>query len=58
MMHKTLRPRDDIDRLYMSRKEGRRGLANIKDCVDTAIQQLKKEQRNFNYPYLPTPPLG
>ena len=28
-MHKALHPRDDVDRLYVSRKEGGRGLASI-----------------------------
>ena len=37
-MHKALLLRDDVDRLYVSRKEGRRGLASIKDSVDTSIQ--------------------
>ena len=40
-MHKALHPRDDKDRLYVSRKEGGRGLANIEDCVETTIQQLE-----------------
>ena len=40
-MHKALHPRDDIDRLYVSRKEGGRGLTSIEDSVDTSIQQLK-----------------
>ena len=31
-MHKALHPRDDIDRLCVSRKEGGRGLASIEDC--------------------------
>ena len=31
-MHKALYPRDDIDRLYVSRKEGRRRLASIEDA--------------------------
>ena len=30
-MHKALHPRDDVDRLYVSRKEGGRGLASIED---------------------------
>ena len=33
-----LYPIDDLDRLYMSRKEGGRGLTSIEDCVDTSIQ--------------------
>ena len=38
-MHKALHPRDDVDRLYVSRKEGGRGLASIEDTVDASIQQ-------------------
>ena len=40
-MHKALHPRDDVDRLYVSRKEGGRGLASIEDSVDALIQQLE-----------------
>ena len=40
-MHKALHPRDDVDRLYVSRKEGERGLASIKDSVDASIQRLE-----------------
>ena len=40
-MHKTLHPRDDVDRLYVSRKEGGRGLANIEDRVDASIRWLE-----------------
>ena len=40
-MHKALHPWDDVDRLYVSRKEGGRGLASIEDSVDASIQQLK-----------------
>ena len=40
-MHEALHPRDDVDRLYVSRKEGGRGLASIEDTVDASIQLLK-----------------
>ena len=40
-MHKTLHPRDNVDRLYVSRKEGGRGLASIEDSVDASIQRLE-----------------
>ena len=40
-MHKALHPRDDVDRLYLSRKEGRRGIACIEDSVDASIQRLE-----------------
>ena len=39
-MHKALHPRDDVDRLHVSRKEGGR-LASIEDSVDTSIQRLE-----------------
>ena len=39
--HKALHPRDDVYRLYISRKEGRRGLASIEDTVDVSIQRLE-----------------
>ena len=40
-MHNALHPSDDVDRLYVSRKEGGRGLARIEDSVDASIQQLE-----------------
>ena len=39
-IHKALNPRDDVDRLYVSRKERRMELANIEDNVNASIQQL------------------
>ena len=40
-MHKALHPNDDVDRLYVPRKVGGRGLASIEDSVDASIQRLK-----------------
>ena len=40
-MYKVLFHRDDVDRLYVSRKEGGRGLASIEDSVDVSIQRLE-----------------
>ena len=40
-MHKALHQRDGIDRLYVSRKEGGRGLTNIEDSVDASVQRLE-----------------
>ena len=40
-MHKALHPRDNVDRVYVSRKEGGRGLASIKDSVGASIQRLE-----------------
>ena len=39
-MHMALHPRDDVDRLYVLRKWGERGLASIEDGVDASIQRL------------------
>ena len=41
-MHDILHPIDGISRLYMSRKEGGRGLASIEDSVDVSIWQLEE----------------
>ena len=40
-MHKALHPRNDIDTLYVRRKEGGRGLASMEDSVDASIQRHK-----------------
>ena len=40
-VHKALHLRDDVDRLYMSRKEGGRVLTSIEDSVDASIKQLE-----------------
>ena len=37
-MYKALHPRDNVDRLYVSRKELVRGFACIDDSVDASIQ--------------------
>ena len=48
-MHKTLHPRDDVDKLYVSRKEGGTEYTRIQESVDAWIQPLgddvKKKQR-------------
>ena len=40
-IHKALHPRDDIDRLYVLRKEGGRGLSSIEDNTDTSVQRYE-----------------
>ena len=40
-LHKALHPSDDVERLYVSRKEGGRGLSSIEDRVDASIQRLE-----------------
>ena len=39
-MHKELHPKSDVDRFYVSRKKGGRGL---KSCEST----IKSEEKNF-----------
>ena len=39
-MHKALHPRDDVDRLNVSRKEGGRRLTGTENSVDASIQRL------------------
>ena len=46
IMHKALHPRDDVDRLYVSRKEGGREFASIEDSIDTSIQRLEDDIKN------------
>ena len=38
-MDKALYSRNDIDRLYLLRKEGVRGFARIEDCVNATTQR-------------------
>ena len=39
-MHKALHPKDDIDGVYMSNKEGR-GLTSIENSIDALILQFE-----------------
>ena len=39
-MYNSLHPRENVDRLYVSRKEGGRGLVSIENTVDVFIQGL------------------
>ena len=41
IMQKALHPRDDADRLFVSRKKGGRGLNITEDSVDASIQRLE-----------------
>ena len=41
-LHKTLYPGNVIDRLYVKRKEERRGIDSIESEVDTGIQEVEE----------------
>ena len=53
-MYKVLHPKDDIDRLYVSRKEGGRGLICIQDRVDVSVR-LKDHVKSVEEDWLQTP---
>ena len=40
-IYRALHPKSDVDRLYIPRKEGRRGLISIDHCVELAIRGLE-----------------
>ena len=40
-MHKALHPKSDVDRLYISRRDGGRGLVSVEDAIETAIRGLE-----------------
>ena len=52
-MDKTLHPIDDVNRLYVSRKERGRGLTSMEHKVDASIQRLedyiKKARKKTDY---------
>ena len=41
IIYGALHPKSDVDRLYIPRKEGGRGLTSIEDCVELAIRGLE-----------------
>ena len=40
-IYRVLHPKSDIDRLYVLRKEGERGLISIEDYVELAVRGLE-----------------
>ena len=41
-MNRMLHPQSDVDRLYIPRKEGGRGLLGVEDCVQIEVESLAK----------------
>ena len=41
IIYGALHPKSDVDRLYIPRKEGERGLTSIEDCAELAIKGLE-----------------
>ena len=48
-MNKALYPRDDVNRLCVSRKEWERGIASIEYSVDASIQRLEDYIKKTDY---------
>ena len=44
-MHKVLHPRDDVNRLYVSRKEEKDSPALKSLCIDTTTRRLHRKAR-------------
>ena len=53
-MYKALRPRDDVERLSVSRKEGGGGFASIEETIDTSIQRLEDYMEKNEGPLITT----
>ena len=47
-MHRALHPQDDVDRIYMPRNNGGRGIISVEDCVEMETESLKKYVENSN----------
>ena len=41
-MYGAQQPKADVDRLYLKRCDGGRGLAGVEDCVQTEVNSLAK----------------
>ena len=54
-MHKSLHPRDDIDKQYVLRKERRRGLASNKDSVEHRYNDSKTTDKSMEEDWLQPP---
>ena len=51
-MHKLLQPRDDVDRLYESRKDDRRGIASIETALTHQNNYLKTAYKSAEKDWL------
>ena len=51
-MHRSLHPRADVDRLYVLRKKGRRGLLSIEDSINKEENSIAHYVENTQEPIL------
>ena len=47
-MHRVLHPQADVDRLYIPRNNGGRGMISVEDCVDMETESLKRYVEKSN----------
>ena len=47
-MNRALHPQADVDRLYMKRAEGGRGMISVEDCVEMKTNNLYNYVENSN----------
>lgn len=53
-MHTALHPQADVDRLYIPRNNGGRGMISFEDCMKMETESLKKYVENSNERLLKT----
>ena len=51
-MHGSLHPRADVDRLYLPRKEGGRGLLSVEDSISKEENSIAQYVKNSTQPTL------
>ena len=54
-MHKVLHPRDDVDRLYVPRKEGEEDLSALKTVLTHQYNDLETLQKSAEEDWLQPP---
>ena len=47
-MHKAFHPKDDVDRLYVGRKDAGRGLISIEECAENSVLGLREYVEKSN----------
>ena len=51
-IYRALHPQADVDRLYVKRSRGGRGLIGVEDCIAIEVQSLGKYLENAKEPML------
>ena len=51
-IHRALHPRSDVDRLYLPREDGGRGMASIEECINSECNALGQYIQDHEDPWL------